>query len=101
MSFEGYYEFLCQNGHHAACDVYAPEPKKCRVCGASMAWQNMVDQTNGEDRQDPVTMPGKKRELGADDTWHTDHHGNKFAKAHQRYKPASPRWRALPQPPEE
>ena len=95
MSYEGYYEWLCENGHYSASNCYAPEPKKCRVCGARIAHRCGVDQTNGVDPECPYTMPGKKRKVGTDDEWTTDHHGNKFAIAHPRYKPTDDRWRKI------
>lgn len=69
MSFEGYYQILCRNGHIASADCYDyprftierkgvqiendfdriwDEPIwKCPVCGELAAWWNLVDVTNG------------------------------------------------------
>lgn len=51
MSFEGYYQILCDNGHHDTVDAYyMPEDNtawSCRHCGAPEAWRNLVDVTNG------------------------------------------------------
>ena len=56
MSFEGYYQVLCENGHYTAFDVFdEPEKQECGICGASRAWENLVDQTNGSYDDDSVT----------------------------------------------
>ncbi len=51
MSYEGYYQFICKNGHLSTHDVYAMEPEsfKCEAtgCGAALAWWNQVNLTNG------------------------------------------------------
>jgi len=50
MSFEGYYQILCENGHHRSEDVYMmPDEDKwrCDICGAKLVWTNTVDLTNG------------------------------------------------------
>ena len=51
MSFEGYYQFLCKNGHNWEEDVHAssPEHEKCPYCGLPVIWSNIVDVTNGLD----------------------------------------------------
>lgn len=49
MSYEGYEQVLCQNGHLDEIDAFyftENDYWKCDVCGASMAWRNSVDQTN-------------------------------------------------------
>ena len=61
MSFEGYYQVVCKEGHYSIVDVYEhPDFSvndyedetldytkwKCR-CGAHAAWTNMVNLTNG------------------------------------------------------
>ena len=52
MSYEGYRQILCENGHYYEEDVCAAqwgdvEPWKCTVCGAKEAWDNSVNTTNG------------------------------------------------------
>lgn len=54
MSFEGYYQRLCENGHYSAIDVYAGDFQdlddwECAVCDAPLAWEQLVDETNGID----------------------------------------------------
>lgn len=64
MSFEGYYQILCEQGHFSGCDCYdnpvfgrttMPQWEenfeeciiwKCH-CGANAAWWNLVNTTNG------------------------------------------------------
>lgn len=48
MSFEGYYQMLCANGHYITVDVYEDTPKKCAECGTGFVWVNTVDETNGD-----------------------------------------------------
>lgn len=51
MSFEGYIQRLCKNGHLEEIDVYdfASKDENCDECGEDWVWQNTVDQTNGGD----------------------------------------------------
>lgn len=57
MSFEGYYQYLCKNGHYHTCDVYDTDsPFRgedtdkitwcCDLCGEPLAWWDLVYQTN-------------------------------------------------------
>lgn len=45
MSYEGYYQFLCPEGHYWTSDCYS-EDKICH-CGKEAIWENSVDITNG------------------------------------------------------
>jgi hypothetical protein len=53
MSYEGYVQYICTNGHYAVRDAYddydldGENEWKCKVCGSGSAWSNCVDQTNG------------------------------------------------------
>ena len=55
MSFEGYYQVLCVNGHLLEIDVYdvdvdfpnCDEEWECEYCNEKIAWWNIVDETNG------------------------------------------------------
>jgi len=52
MSFEGYYQRLCNNGHLSEEDVYSSCNEHywhCTVCKEPLAWWNLVDQTNSQD----------------------------------------------------
>jgi hypothetical protein len=46
MSYEGYTQTICLNGHYRTWDCY-DEPDICS-CGAAFGMTNMVDDTNGE-----------------------------------------------------
>ncbi len=51
MSYEGYTQYLCKNGHTWSRDCMEEESKvyDCgwRGCGAPVVWWNMVNNTNG------------------------------------------------------
>lgn len=48
MSYEGYSQFMCKNGHSWSVDCYiADEMKECPICFSPAIWENMVDTTNG------------------------------------------------------
>lgn len=44
MSFEGYAQIICVNGHRYDDDCH--NPRNCYVCDGKPAWMNVVDQTN-------------------------------------------------------
>jgi len=60
MSFEGYYQILCLNGHHVAEDAYSylGDSWACPTCGAKAAWENLVDVTNGSYDDNGVRVDG-------------------------------------------
>lgn len=95
MSYEGYTEFLCRAGHYDTCDAYADGPKACRACSAPFAFSHGVDVTNGYSRHYSYSCEAKKVEIGFDDIWHTDHHGNRYATKLIRYEPRGKAWRPL------
>lgn len=47
MSYEGYEQRLCANGHLSHVDAFDNDAGPCR-CSAPIAWWNDVDQTNGD-----------------------------------------------------
>jgi len=55
MSFEGYYQILCCNGHYSEIDCYLNptfDPShnnvwRCPDCDELAVWWNLVDETNG------------------------------------------------------
>ena len=47
MSFEGYHQKLCKNGHLSCPDVYS-DIDECPVCLEPFVWTKIVDQTNDE-----------------------------------------------------
>ena len=46
MSYEGYEQCLCEDGHYYTRDCW-DEEARCS-CGKEAAWSNPVDDTNGE-----------------------------------------------------
>jgi len=62
MSYEGYSNFLCKNGHLWAedCNI-ADENGKCPICSEKIVWENMVDTTNDEGK--PITLKVKKETI--------------------------------------
>lgn len=48
MSYEGYVQCLCKNGHLYTVDAWE-EDDVCPSCKAPRAWSNGVDQTNGDE----------------------------------------------------
>ena len=112
MSYEGYVEYLCKNGHYAAFDCYNdPDHGVCDYCHEPYEWRHSVDQTNGIcygeydgygegiGEPHPSTVDGPITEIGFDDEWHTDHHGNKYSRKVVRYKPDETIWRKIGQRP--
>jgi hypothetical protein len=47
MSFEGYYQCVCKNGHYFEIDVY-DDRDKCVDCFQDLIFKNTVDETNCE-----------------------------------------------------
>lgn len=88
MSYEGYEEYLCKNGHYSSCDCYCSVPK-CPYCGSKFEFWHPVDQTNGAVEEDPSTRPALKEEAGFDDEWREDHYGNKYSIPIPRYAPGN------------
>ena len=63
MSYEGYSQVLCANGHLRAFDCYADngdlEDLGACGCGAPFVYRNMVDETNGMILDEAHTCPRK------------------------------------------
>lgn len=89
MSYEGYKELLCGNGHYYTHDAYDDAPATCPHCGSHWDFFHPIDLTNGSDPDDPGTMPAPKIESGWDDIWLTDHYGNRYAIKRPKYRPDS------------
>lgn len=51
MSYEGYVQYVCVNGHYEARNCY-DSIKKCATCGERFILQNDVDQTNDDGWKD-------------------------------------------------
>ena len=47
MSWEGYGQVLCENGHQYSIGQYESEEAQCPFCESKSAWIHWVDQTNG------------------------------------------------------
>lgn len=99
MSYEGFNEYVCLNGHYFTADPYY-QSTVC-PCGAINHWFHTVDQTNGMDEQCPNTFCAPKTEIGWDDIPCQDHYGNKYFLKNSRYQPEGPEWTKLPTTPEE
>lgn len=80
MGYQGYSEYLCAKGHYNTCDCYE-SLSACQVegCGAALVYSHSVDETNGREDSHPGTCPAPKKEIGFEDAWHVDHHGNRYA----------------------
>ena len=89
MSYEGYEEYLCENGHYMTANCYDSVWPQCRSCGHSFSHWHAVDQTNGTEENNPNTMPAPKEEIGFEDVWQEDHYGNKYATKIILYRPLS------------
>ena len=46
MSYEGYSQYICKNGHYWTCDVNVDD-NICPICKEKYVWFNDVDETNG------------------------------------------------------
>lgn len=47
MSYEGYTQILCKNGHLSSENAHVERSmKECPVCKAGLVWWNAVDDTN-------------------------------------------------------
>jgi endogenous inhibitor of DNA gyrase (YacG/DUF329 family) len=62
MSFEGYYQALCENGHLSIYDAYELIERKCPYCNKSTVWTNLIDETNGCDYTD-CELPEKEKQI--------------------------------------
>ena len=89
MSYEGYAEYLCANGHYKST-ADDDGSKGCRHCDAAWAYWHPVNETNGYDPVDTETYEAAKKEDGYDDIWKVDHYGNKYAEKILRYRPVTP-----------
>ena len=92
MSYEGYVEFICSNGHYMTLDAYDHLPRECSKCGSTSAHYHDVVQTNGIEEDNPSTFSSPKEEDGFEDEWHIDHYDNKYATKILKYRPIGPYW---------
>lgn len=55
MSYEGYEEYLCANGHLRTCDCW--NPLTSCSCGEPFVFRHSVNETNGPEEDNPSTLP--------------------------------------------
>lgn len=59
MSYEGFYQRICEKGHYWEIDAYSAEANShCPVCQKKIVWENQVDQTNGSYDEDCNRIDG-------------------------------------------
>lgn len=59
MSYEGYSQFLCKNGHYWTVDCnLADYDRECPTCFEPVFWENMVNETNGTHEDDGTRIDG-------------------------------------------
>ncbi len=61
MSFEGYYQYLCKNGHLFGADCWNMvgfSADRCPICNERPYWWNLVDITNGSFDDDGTRIDG-------------------------------------------
>jgi cytochrome c553 len=83
MSYEGYEQLICANGHYLVRDCYAPDlDADCDSCGAEIAERHCVDQTNdsGVERDIEVATEAEFAECP------TCHHREQTKAATYRFK---------------
>lgn len=103
MSYEGYTQYLCSNGHTWKLDAgefLEPSSIKfnCPKCGAKPTHYADVDETNGFVEDDPSTFDAPLTVIRQEDEWHTDHYGNRYAiRIPIHGVPANSRWRTYPE----
>ncbi len=97
MSYEGYQEKLCSNGHLShSSDTYGDfiesgSPLVCKFCASPFVFTHSVNETNGIEYDDDgvpysETIPYPFKETGFDDIWKEDHYGNKYAVKRLKYE---------------
>lgn len=98
MSYEGYEEYLCEDGHYFAVDSYDNNGSVPHCdCGKRAEWWHSVDQTNGYDESNPDTSSAPTEEAGYKDMPCLDHYGNQYFIKQSIYKPAeNSEWRKVP-----
>ena len=95
MSYEGYQEKLCSNGHLSyTSNIHfdgRESPLVCNFCKSPFIFIHYVNETNGIEYDDdgvplPSTIPYPFKEAGFDDIWKEDHYGNKYAVKRIKYE---------------
>ena len=59
MSFEGFYQIICENGHYDTEDCFVFDiNNNCKICNGKIIWWNLVDYTNGSHDEDGKRIDG-------------------------------------------
>lgn len=99
MSFEGYYQVICENGHvESGVDLHSLTSQS--VCGYNkcrkrIQWYHLVDITNGYDSKFLDTSDAALKSIEHDEDWSLDIYGNVFCKVTERYEPVGLGWEEL------
>lgn len=88
MSYEGYKEYLLEDGSYVTLDCWEDAPTNAK-------WGHSVDVTNGYDESVGYACDAPKKGIGYYDVWKEDHYGNKYAVKVLTYEPASDCWRLI------
>jgi hypothetical protein len=100
MSYEGYTEYLCPNGHRwKGTDRYSDtdlaNSEICSFCKEKADRLHHVCTTNGEKDADDDpkchTRPAPIVAVGFDDNWKKDHYGNRYAEKVEKFEPVDNR----------
>lgn len=83
MSYEGYEEYLCTEGHYSSYSCWQDRPTVCGVYGCTkpLVLRHAVDETNG------FGKPAQKVEIGWEDVPMKDHYGNAYFVKNLRFSP--------------
>ncbi len=106
MSYEGYVEYICEDGHYYTIDVYdtidafdetlKSKSSACKFCDKAIRYIHHVDQTNGYEESDLGTCDGKKKLLGYQEVWRLGYHRNNNSNGYSRkvavYQPDGDMW---------
>lgn len=113
MSYEGYTEYLCDNGHYwtvrSSTENFEGRERQgvfCVHCGYPFAFLSKMDQTSDRPEHDPLSFEAPKIEFGWEDIPKKDHWGNQYYEKRSLFLPdiLSRRWQValhnLPTPPD-
>ena len=67
MSYEGYLQTICENGHELSFDCNEDTPEFCRICHCQITHTKSVDMTNGYEADNPSTHDGSVEVLGEEE----------------------------------
>lgn len=84
MSYEGYEQYLCENGHlWEEAAYFTISLHVCPVCRSRAVFCHSVDETNGIEYDEnnkpyPHTIPYPFKQIGCEDIECVDKYGNKY-----------------------